>query len=82
MQRRGTLSTTLDLDTFTGCRIHLDALGRLRGHTLATHRGELVAWLSLLLSHLARAVAPITAAGGPHRNRAPGRWRGHPPAGT
>jgi AraC family transcriptional regulator, L-rhamnose operon transcriptional activator RhaR len=57
MQRRGTLSSTLDASTFGECLAHLEALDRLRGHTLATHRGDLIGRLSLLLSHLARAVA-------------------------
>jgi AraC family L-rhamnose operon transcriptional activator RhaR len=57
MQRRGTLGTTLDARSLEECLTHLDALGRLRTHTLDTHRGDLIGRLSLLLSHFARAVA-------------------------
>ncbi|GAB3924161.1 hypothetical protein GCM10029976_015470 [Kribbella albertanoniae] len=56
-QRRGVLSTHLDGDTFIEARRHLDGLRSLRGLPLGLHRGDLIGWLSLYLSCLARKVA-------------------------
>ncbi|MFI5733002.1 helix-turn-helix domain-containing protein [Kribbella sp. NPDC051587] len=56
-QRRGVLSTHLDGDTFADALQHLDGLRALRDHPIGRHRGDLIGWLSLYLSCLARNVA-------------------------
>ncbi|GAA0587520.1 AraC family transcriptional regulator [Kribbella sandramycini] len=56
-QRRGVLSMHLDDETFAEARRHLDGLRELRDQPIGRHRGELVGWLSLYLSCLARIVA-------------------------
>jgi AraC family L-rhamnose operon transcriptional activator RhaR len=56
-QRRGMLTTRLDSTTFKESLEHLDELRQLRGESLSRHRGDLVGWLSLYLSGLARTVA-------------------------
>jgi AraC family L-rhamnose operon transcriptional activator RhaR len=60
MQRRGMLTTTLDLATLRECKIHLDALDQLRLEPRELHRGDIIGRLSLLLGHVARAVAADT----------------------
>jgi AraC-like DNA-binding protein len=57
VQRRGTLSISLDPPTFAECLLHLAALERLRHVPAAAYRGDIVGRLSLLLSHLGRTVA-------------------------
>jgi AraC family L-rhamnose operon transcriptional activator RhaR len=56
-QRRGMLTTRLDSETFKEGLEHLDELRRLRNQSLSRHRGDLIGWLSLYLSCLARTVA-------------------------
>jgi AraC-like DNA-binding protein len=57
MQRRGTLSISLDEPTLAECLQHLDALERLRHVPVGTYRGDFIGRLSLLLGHLGRTVA-------------------------
>jgi AraC family transcriptional regulator, L-rhamnose operon transcriptional activator RhaR len=57
MERRGTLATTLDLGTLQACQVHLDALDRLRFRPLGLHRSDIISHLTLVLGHVARAVA-------------------------
>lgn len=56
-QRRGMLTTRLDSATFKESLEHLDELRQLRNESVSLHRGDLVGWLSLYLSGLARTVA-------------------------
>ncbi|MFC9688577.1 AraC family transcriptional regulator [Kribbella sp. NPDC056951] len=56
-QRRGVLSTHLEGETFAEAKRHLDGLRSLRNQPLGRHRGDLIGWLSLYLSCLARTVA-------------------------
>jgi AraC family transcriptional regulator, L-rhamnose operon transcriptional activator RhaR len=57
MGRRGMLITTLDAPTRQDCLVHLDALDRLRIRPLGLHRSDIISHLTLVLGHLARAVA-------------------------
>jgi AraC family L-rhamnose operon transcriptional activator RhaR len=57
MERRGMLVTTLDAKTLQDCEVHLDALDRLRIRPLGLHRSDIISHLTLVLGHLARAVA-------------------------
>jgi AraC family transcriptional regulator, L-rhamnose operon transcriptional activator RhaR len=57
MGRRGMLITTLDAPTLQDCLVHLDALDRLRMRPLGLHRSDIISHLTLVLGHLARAVA-------------------------
>jgi AraC family L-rhamnose operon transcriptional activator RhaR len=70
-QRRGILTSHLDPDGFAECVRHLDGLHGLRLSPVETHRGDIVGWLSLVLSATARAVARTEAAPA-------GRPRTHP----
>jgi AraC family L-rhamnose operon transcriptional activator RhaR len=82
MQRRGTLGTTLDARALEECLPHLNALEQLRSHTLGTHRGDLIGRLSLLFSHIARAVAADHAGHADHGGLAgPPAGRAHPAVG-
>jgi AraC family transcriptional regulator, L-rhamnose operon transcriptional activator RhaR len=56
-QRRGILTSHLDPAGFTEAVRHLDGLHELRSSPVETHRGDIVGWLSLVLSATARAVA-------------------------
>jgi AraC family L-rhamnose operon transcriptional activator RhaR len=56
-QRRGMLTTRLEPEAFKEGIEHLEELRRLRNQSLSRHRGDLVGWLSLYLSCLARTVA-------------------------
>jgi AraC family L-rhamnose operon transcriptional activator RhaR len=56
-QGRGLLTTRLDPEALQDCKVHLAALDGLRHTSLAQHRGDIVGRLSLLFSHLGRAVA-------------------------
>jgi AraC family transcriptional regulator, L-rhamnose operon transcriptional activator RhaR len=68
-QGRGILTTHLGPDALEDCKLHLAALDGLRHCPLAQHRGDIVGRLSLLFSHLGRAVAqthePVRGFGGP-----------------
>jgi AraC-like DNA-binding protein/mannose-6-phosphate isomerase-like protein (cupin superfamily) len=55
-QRRGTLATRLDPGTLDECMGHLHALERMRHVSVASHRGDIIGRLSLLLASLARTV--------------------------
>jgi AraC family L-rhamnose operon transcriptional activator RhaR len=57
MERRGMLITSLDAPTLRDCELHLDALDRLRFRPLGLHRSDIISHLTLVLGHLARAVA-------------------------
>jgi AraC family L-rhamnose operon transcriptional activator RhaR len=57
MGRRGMLITHLDDAALADCEDHLEALDRLRLLPLGLHRGDVVSRLTLVLGHLARAVA-------------------------
>jgi AraC family L-rhamnose operon transcriptional activator RhaR len=57
MERRGMLTTTLDPRTLADCEVHLDALDRLRFRPLGLHRSDVISHLTLVLGHVARAVA-------------------------
>lgn len=70
-QRRGILASHLDADGFAECVRHLDGLHDLRFSPVETHRGDIVGWLSLVLSATARAVARTESAPA-------GRPRTHP----
>lgn len=56
-RRRGILASHLDETARAECVGHLDRLHDLRVNPVETHRGDIVGWLSLFLSALARAVA-------------------------
>ena len=56
-QRRGMLTTHLDPDTLREGIGHLEGLRQLRNRPLSRHRGEVIGWLSLYLSCVARTVA-------------------------
>jgi AraC family L-rhamnose operon transcriptional activator RhaR len=56
-QRRGMLTTHLEPAELTEGIAHLEQLRQLRNHSLSRHRGDVVGWLSLYLSCLARTVA-------------------------
>jgi AraC family L-rhamnose operon transcriptional activator RhaR len=60
-QRRGILTSHLDEPGFAECVGHLDRLHEVRFSPVETHRGDIVGWLSLFLSALARAVARTEA---------------------
>ena len=57
MGRRGMLVTTLDAPALQDCLVHLDALDRLRLRPLGLYRSDIISHLTLVLGHLARAVA-------------------------
>jgi AraC family transcriptional regulator, L-rhamnose operon transcriptional activator RhaR len=57
MERRGMLTTTLDPEVLQDCEVHLDALDRLRLRPLGLYRSDIISHLTLVLGHLARAVA-------------------------
>jgi AraC family L-rhamnose operon transcriptional activator RhaR len=57
MERRGMLTTTLDAEVLQDCEVHLDALDRLRFRPLGLYRSDIISHLTLVLGHLARAVA-------------------------
>jgi AraC family L-rhamnose operon transcriptional activator RhaR len=57
MERRGMLITSLDVPTLRDCELHLDALDRLRFRPLGLYRSDIISHLTLVLGHLARAVA-------------------------
>src|SRR4029453_6320536 len=57
MGRRGMLVTTLDAPALRDCLVHLDALDRLRLRPLGLYRSDIISHLTLVLGHLARAVA-------------------------
>ncbi|HEY5821623.1 MAG TPA: AraC family transcriptional regulator [Propionibacteriaceae bacterium] len=54
--RRGLLTTHLEGAELLDCQAHLQALEDLRNHPLDLHRGDLIAHLTLVLGHVARAV--------------------------
>jgi AraC family L-rhamnose operon transcriptional activator RhaR len=56
-QRRGMLTTRLEPATVKEGLEHLEELRRLRKESLSRHRGDIIGWLSLYLSCLARTVA-------------------------
>ncbi|GAA1649497.1 AraC family transcriptional regulator [Kribbella alba] len=62
-QRRGILTTHLDAGALAECTRHLEGLEELRDRPVNQHRGEIVGWLSLFLSRLARAAAEGDAVG-------------------
>jgi AraC family transcriptional regulator, L-rhamnose operon transcriptional activator RhaR len=64
-RRRGILTTRLTGDALAASLPHLDALDGLRSLPVASHRGDIIGRLALLLSHLARSVAPVAGATGP-----------------
>jgi AraC family L-rhamnose operon transcriptional activator RhaR len=49
--------TTLDAPALQDCLVHLDALDRLRLRPLGLYRSDIISHLTLVLGHLARAVA-------------------------
>ncbi|GAA3383877.1 AraC family transcriptional regulator [Cryptosporangium minutisporangium] len=55
--RRGLLTTHLGAEQLRDCEAHLEALDRLRFKPLGLHRGDVIAELTLVLGHVARAVA-------------------------
>jgi AraC family L-rhamnose operon transcriptional activator RhaR len=57
MERRGMLTTSLDPEVLQDCEVHLDALDQLRFRPLGLYRSDIISHLTLVLSHLARAVA-------------------------
>lgn len=57
MQRRGVLNTLLPDARIAECVDHLDALAELGSESTLTHRGDMVARLTLALSVVARAAA-------------------------
>lgn len=63
-QRRGVLTGHLSGAAFEECVGHLDRLHDLRYAPVETHRGDLVGWLSLFLSGLARVVTAADDPGG------------------
>jgi AraC family transcriptional regulator, L-rhamnose operon transcriptional activator RhaR len=54
--RRGLLTTHLDESELQDCIEHLQALEELRSLPLRPHRGDVIARLTLVLGHIARAV--------------------------
>jgi AraC family L-rhamnose operon transcriptional activator RhaR len=66
-QRRGILTTHLETAALTECLAPLRGLEGLRDQPVNLHRGEIVGWLSLFLSCLARTVAGDDALGGTGR---------------
>jgi AraC family L-rhamnose operon transcriptional activator RhaR len=56
MGRRGMLTTRLSADALQDCNSHLKALEKLWTQPLGAHRGDIIARLTLVLGHLARAV--------------------------
>lgn len=56
-QRRGMLTTHLDQGAFEEGVRHLNGLRQLRNQSLSRRRGDMVGWLSLYLSCVARTVA-------------------------
>jgi AraC family L-rhamnose operon transcriptional activator RhaR len=63
-QRRGVLTTHLDAPALADCIRHLDGLKEVRDRPVNLHRGDIVGWLSLFLSRVARAVADSEDIGG------------------
>jgi len=63
-QRRGVLSTHLDDETLSEALGHLDGLRQLRNQSMRRHRGDLIGWLSLYLSCVARTVGERDERGG------------------
>lgn len=57
MGRRGMLTTHLDADELRECKEHLEALEELRSSSLGRYRADVIARLTLVLGHIARAVA-------------------------
>ena len=55
--RRGMLTTHLDEEELSECMVHLEALEELRSSSLGLHRADVIARLTLVLGHIARAVA-------------------------
>lgn len=55
--RRGMLTTHLDEPELRDCESQLLALEELRDRSLGPHRGDLIGRLTLILGHVARAVA-------------------------
>ena len=55
--RRGMLTTHLGSAELADCEGHLQVLEDLRTSSLALHRGDVIARLTLVLGHIARAVA-------------------------
>ncbi|MEU4194424.1 AraC family transcriptional regulator [Kribbella sp. NPDC026611] len=56
-QRRGMLGTHLDPPELAEAIGHLEGLRQLRDQPVSRHRGEIIGWLSLYLSCVARTVA-------------------------
>ncbi|GAA1596507.1 MULTISPECIES: helix-turn-helix transcriptional regulator [Kribbella] len=56
-ERRGMLPTHLDPPAMLEALGHLDGLRHLRNQPLSRHRGEVIGWLALYLSCIARTVA-------------------------
>jgi AraC family transcriptional regulator, L-rhamnose operon transcriptional activator RhaR len=56
-QRRGMLTTHLDPAALKEGIEHLERLRQLRDQPLSRHRGDIIGWLSLYLSCLARTVS-------------------------
>jgi AraC family transcriptional regulator, L-rhamnose operon transcriptional activator RhaR len=55
--QHGMLTTHLDAEALRECSGHLDALGGLRRRPAGLHRSDIISRLTLVLGHLARAVA-------------------------
>ena len=55
--RHGLLTTHLDEPTLRDCVEHSEALEELRNSSLGLHRGDVIARLTLVLGHIARAAA-------------------------
>ena len=55
--RHGLLTTHLDEDALRDCVEHLRGLEDLRNSSLGLHRGDVIARLTLVLGHIARAAA-------------------------
>jgi AraC-like DNA-binding protein len=70
--QHGMLTTHLDAEALHECTGHLDALDRLRRQPPGLHRSDVISRLTLVLGHLARAVAADR-----DRPTEPGRWT-HP----
>ena len=73
------LITTLDAPALRDCLVHLDALDRLRLRPLGLYRSDIISHLTLVLGHLARAVAVgrdrlVVAQRQQPRPGRPGRW--------
>jgi AraC family L-rhamnose operon transcriptional activator RhaR len=57
MGRRGMLTTHLNDEELQECKEHLEALEKLRTSSLGRYRADVIARLTLVLGHIARAVA-------------------------